>query len=103
MPIPSWYRRNEKLIDQANSAINILLLAHYGIDKDPRQKEIAERGMRAVLASERDWPSAVIAFKEIEKSINEDYEKALKTRKNIPLHQSNKDDLVKIKRQFGVK
>jgi hypothetical protein len=102
MQIPSWYRRNDALITRTNNVINVLL-AYFGTQEElPRRAKI-ETGIRAMLANERDWPSAVIAFKERGEVIDVKYNEAIKTGEKLPLHQANKEDFAKIKEQFGIK
>ncbi|MDR2760528.1 MAG: hypothetical protein LBB09_01635 [Rickettsiales bacterium] len=101
MPIPSWYRRDSELIRQTNGAINVLL-AYFGTQEELPRRTRAEKGIRSVLTDEEDWPSGIVAFREREEVINEEYKNALKAKKDIPLHQANKKDFINIKKQFGI-
>ncbi|MDR1499026.1 MAG: hypothetical protein LBS34_01930 [Rickettsiales bacterium] len=104
MKIPSWYKRNDVLIGKVHGTINVLL-AHYGTDERLEVRAKIDGGIRRMLANEKDWPTAIIAFKEREETIMTEYEEVIsgKRKESLRLYEAQVRDIQAIKEQFGIK
>jgi hypothetical protein len=104
MQIPSWYKRNEKAITYVEKAA-YTLTALYGTQREVPLQMRARDAIKSVLENKKEWPSAVIAFKEGETRVITEYNEVKRgvRKESLQTHEAMVKGFAAVKRDFGIK